>query len=455
MREANLRILNLINMYPPHSDGGYPLLCREAVEELEQRGNRVLVLTGDLGAPGKRVRDGNVWRIFAYCPDNKDNELKSGRLADLWHWYRREEAEHALLNEALASFKPDIIFVWATKGLSHSVAIALQRTGLPFVGYVCGYWLNHHNQEAHLRRQFQFWTWGQRSGWTGHVKAVLRRLLSTRFPMDYAPLRFDALAYNSVPMLAAIEPLDASRAAPVQIVDSSNMDRFEACEPPRFGAPFRLLFVGRLHPTKDPVTLLKAFGRLQADPKTPPMRLTLLGWQHDPEYMAELRTVISALPAPKAIEIREPVTFEAMPEVFATHQIVVIPSLVDPLPRVAAEAMAAGLVCIVSDKTGISALLSARKEALIFPAGHPQALADAIFEVMSDMALARRLQIAGRKKAIEFFSTRRMVDEMEIFLVRSLERTNGNEERSQRVERERPELSGVHESGRYAGNRDA
>jgi glycosyltransferase involved in cell wall biosynthesis len=442
-------------MYPPHSDGGYPLLCREAVDELRSRGHNVLVLTGDMGCPRGRIRESNVWRIFAYCPDNKENELKSGRLADLVQWYRREWVEHTLLTEAITGFKPEVVFVWATKGLSHSLAIALQRTGVPFLAYVCGYWLNHHNQEAPLRRQFQFWSWGHRSGSIASVKSAIHNFLARRFPVDYAPLRFDALAYNSQPMREAIEHLNASRVAPVQIVDSSSMDRFLASEPPRVEAPFRMLFVGRLHPSKDPLTLIQAFGLLQADPLTPAASLTLVGWQHDPEYAGKLREAISALPRPSAVEFREPVSFEAMPALFARHQIAIAPSLVDPLPRVAAEAMATGLVCIVSDKTGISALLADRIEAMIFPAGDAHALAETLTTIMRDPALAQALQHAGRKKAREFFSTRRMVDEMEAFLVSSVERTTAHDQHSQRAERGCADLLGVSESGTHSTSRDA
>ena len=190
---------------------------------------------------------------------------------------------------------------------------------------------------------------------------------SRRCFIDFSPLDFPSTMFHCAsmrwptiprPMLAAIHDLDASRAPPVQIVDSTNMDHFRATSLPRVEAPFKLLFVGRLHPSKDPLTLIRALGRLQAESHGAQVSLTLVGWQHDAGYFAELRHAIAALPSPAAVDICEPVSFEQMPALFARHQIVIVPSTVDPLPRVAAEAMAAGLVCIVSDKTGISTLLA-------------------------------------------------------------------------------------------------
>ena len=49
-----MRILIVMNMYPPFSDGGYPLLCEETVEELKQRNHEVLVLTSTFYAYSSR-----------------------------------------------------------------------------------------------------------------------------------------------------------------------------------------------------------------------------------------------------------------------------------------------------------------------------------------------------------------------------------------------------------------
>jgi glycosyltransferase involved in cell wall biosynthesis len=185
------------------------------------------------------------------------------------------------------------------------------------------------------------------------------------------------------------------------------------------------------------------------------MELTLVGWQHDHAYVSEMRDAISTLPRPASVAIRDPVSFEAMPALFASQQILVVPSLVDPLPRVAAEAMAAGLVCIVSDRTGISALLADRKEAMIFPAGDAGALAESLRTAMRDPALTQALQGAGRKKAIEFFSTRRMVDEMEAFLVSSVERATARDQHPPLHEPVPAGPLGASDHRRHSATRDA
>jgi glycogen(starch) synthase len=416
-----MKILLLMNMYPPHSDGGYPLLCQETVKALEERGHEILVLTSHRGLSGKHAIEGNVWRVFDYCPDNVRNELSSASPVDLWRWYRREWSELRTLQRALDNFKPHAIFVWATKGMSYSLAMRLLREPLPTFAYVCGYWLADHNNFAHRRKQYAFWQWGNADGLPAIGKRLLGRLLEYGgIPLKFQPLLFDRLAFNSEEVIAALAS-PASKSPPVRIYDSAPLENFRTIRPANIDRPRRILFVGRIHPSKDPITLVKACALLQAESETVDLELTLTGWQHDPAYFEALRHAISVAPHPEGIHVRNPVQFDAMPSLFAAHDILAVPSQVDPLPRVAAEGMAAGLPIVVSDHAGISRLLNDRQEALIFPAGDPYALASCLGELMKNRELALSLSRRGRARALEYFSTRRMVDEIEAFLQEGVE----------------------------------
>ncbi|MBI2798836.1 MAG: glycosyltransferase family 4 protein [Gammaproteobacteria bacterium] len=417
-----------MNMYPPHSDGGYPLLCQETVEELKQRGHDVLVLTSNMGFDGRRIQESRLWRVFDYCPDNTGNELSSGRPLDLWYWYRREWIEHGFIQKALDDFRPEAIFVWATKGMSYSLAVRLMHYAAPKFAYVCGFWLSDHNKLAHLRRQYQFWQWGKNSGVVGFIRKMLRTLLEYKgIPMDFEPLVFDWLAFNNEDVFAGL-PGPPAKSTPVQIYDSAPVERYAHVRPANIDRARRIILVGRIHPTKDQVTLARACALLQSQSEFADLELTLAGWHHDHVYLEALRDVIAAAPFPERLRIHDPVPFEEMPALFGAHDVVVVPSQVDPLPRVAAEGMAAGLPLVVSDQTGISRLLVNRKEALIFPAGDAETLANLLGEIMRSPELARSLSVLGRARALEYFSTKRMVDELEAFLIKGLASFRGSYE---------------------------
>jgi glycosyltransferase involved in cell wall biosynthesis len=83
--------------------------------------------------------------------------------------------------------------------------------------------------------------------------------------------------------------------------------------------------------------------------------------------------------------------------------------------------MAAGLPLIVSNGTGISHCLKDGVEALIFPAQDAEKLASHLTSLLTDENGAQLIAKAGRRKALDFFSTTRMVDEIEQFLNQGLQ----------------------------------
>lgn len=400
-------------MYPPHSDGGYPLLCQEAAEELIQRGHSVRILTSyyQLERP---VTEEPVWRIFNYCPDNINNAPLTAKFKDIVRWYLREFREHSQLKKAMRRFEPELIFVWATKGMSYSIPIHLMDSGLPFFGYVCGYWLADHNNLGAQRLNYQFWQWGADKPFIGSLKRGLNKLLSRFFPVQHKPLLFDHLAYNNEDTLKGLSH-PASREPPIQIYDSAPLEALSSLDSAR-NRRKRLLFIGRLHPSKDPLTLVRACCKLFAEKPETDASLTLVGWSHDEDYIDTLKTEIGRSGHTEQFIFHDPVSFGEMPNLFAKHDLIVVPSAVDPLPRVAAEGMAAGLPLVVSDGTGISKCLEHDKEALIFQAGDVDQLAAQMAQLLGDSRKSDNLANAGRAKALAYFSTNRMVDELESFL---------------------------------------
>jgi glycosyltransferase involved in cell wall biosynthesis len=407
-------------MYPPFSDGGYPLLCEETVEELKRRNHDVLVLTSTFQLTEQNSYDNGVWRIFDYCPDNLNNEVKSTSLIDLYRWYRREWREQSLIKAAVAQFKPDCCFIWATKGMSYSIAIHLARYGLPMFAYVCGYWLMDHNNLGGNRRQYQFWNWGKQTGLSKTLKDFLLRILGNYLPLQHQKIIFDGLAFNNFATISDLhEP--AWKTEPIQIYDSAPLDRFKNLPVERPSSRRKILFIGRLHPSKDPITLIQACKQLLLIPQTSDITLSLVGWPHDHDYLSKIEREIATALDPSKFQILQPVAFNDIPALFASHDIIVVPSEVDPLPRVAAEGMAAGLPLVVSNGTGISQCLKDGVEALVFPAHDAETLARHLTFLLTNENKAQLIAKAGRKKALDFFSTTRMVDEIEQFLKQGIQ----------------------------------
>jgi glycogen synthase len=58
-----MNILVISNLYPPHYIGGYELACRDAVEQLRERGHQVRVRTSTYGS-AYSASDGETLRML-------------------------------------------------------------------------------------------------------------------------------------------------------------------------------------------------------------------------------------------------------------------------------------------------------------------------------------------------------------------------------------------------------
>jgi glycosyltransferase involved in cell wall biosynthesis len=113
-----------------------------------------------------------------------------------------------------------------------------------------------------------------------------------------------------------------------------------------------------------------------------------------------------------------------IPEVLASLDVVVQPSLTEAGPRVPLEAMAMERPLVVTDVGGNSEEVIDGQTGLVVPVGDVRAIADATIKLLSDRVLARRLGKAGRKRVLEIFTdvihTRQVENVYQNLLVNSL-----------------------------------
>lgn len=131
-----MKILLLTNLYPPHVAGTQDLRCQSMRDALRLRGHELLVVTSNHGLTGEQV-DGEVRRqfwlngVYEHPPVTAFRELQE-----------LERHNHAVLRAAIAEFQPEILFVWSLHGLSKSLLVSLDRSGVPCVFDVADHWLS-------------------------------------------------------------------------------------------------------------------------------------------------------------------------------------------------------------------------------------------------------------------------------------------------------------------------
>jgi glycosyltransferase involved in cell wall biosynthesis len=92
-----------------------------------------------------------------------------------------------------------------------------------------------------------------------------------------------------------------------------------------------------------------------------------------------------------------------MPKLYALMNVLVLPSHREGQPRVTMEASAMGLPCIGTDIRGIREQIKHRRSGLLVPLGDPDALAQALVELLLNPKAATRLGEEGRRLARKRF----------------------------------------------------
>lgn len=155
----------------------------------------------------------------------------------------------------------------------------------------------------------------------------------------------------------------------------------------------RLLYVGTWLDRKGVRYLADAFIALAV--RSPEIRLTIAGCilpeeQVKAYFPAELYDSISVLPI---------IARDAMPALYASHDMFVFPSLVEGMPLTLLEAMASAMPVVTTNTCGMSDLIEDETNGLLVPAADATALGNAIDRYRSSPDLMRTLGLRAQESA--------------------------------------------------------
>ncbi|OIJ63106.1 DUF3492 domain-containing protein [Streptomyces mangrovisoli] len=203
--------------------------------------------------------------------------------------------------------------------------------------------------------------------------------------------------------LRTVHPgLDASRFAEVG-------DRADG------GDPATLVWVGRVEPTKDLVSLLHAFAEVRKE--EPKARLRIVGAPAGPEgeaYLGHCRALAAQLFPDEADGAHcvgdNPVSFEevggpdlpTVAEAYAAGAVTVLSSVVEGFPLGLIEAMLCGRATVSTDVGAVVEAIGGT--GLVVPPRNPRALAEACVALLRDPERRARLGAAARARALELFT---------------------------------------------------
>jgi len=166
---------------------------------------------------------------------------------------------------------------------------------------------------------------------------------------------------------------------------------------------FIILFIGKMHPYKDPLTLIKAIS--MAVEKNANLHLVMVG---DGELYTEVEKEISKRNLSNYVRLLRYVDNQ-MSEMYDAADVFVLPSLNEAFGIVLLEAMASGVPVIASNSGACPEVVG--NAGILFNQGNYSELAEKILCLSHEKELSRKLSEAGLKRVRETFSWEDKIDQ--------------------------------------------
>ncbi|PTY02877.1 glycosyltransferase [Opitutaceae bacterium EW11] len=381
--ERRRRVLLVTNLFPPQELGGYGRKMWEFAHGLRLRGHDVRVLAGDLPSLAKPP-----------TPDEAALEPSVSRTLQLWGTWtkgaarplddraeiaRRMELNQKLTQEAIDSFKPDVVFAGNMDFLGVGPLNVALAANLPVLQALGNRAPGYDVSEQPLSSRY--WI-GSCSHWNASVVQS----------SGYAPGRVDV------------------------IYPGARVDRFFRFFVPD-SAKLRICYASLVMPFKGVQTLVDALTQLHQ--RGIDFVAEIAGETTDASFLEELKRTAKNHGFDQKLKFVGFLDREGLSAMFARSNVLVFPSIVEEGFGISqVEAMAAGLVVISSGTGGAAEIIRHDVDGLLFPAGDPVALAERLVSLHGDKELFARVQRAGQQRAMEFsvdrsvFKIERLFDEL-------------------------------------------
>jgi glycosyltransferase involved in cell wall biosynthesis len=400
------RILQVAESYPPVYGGGAAIYVRDVSHALARRGHEVRVLsTAAWDAEPYAIRDDDdgpikVRRVNLPYFRSADPD---GFFLGLRKWKEHERRVDALIGDAVAEWRPDVVVYSATRPLGEQCLMTLRRHGLPVIGWLHEAWLICPRIML-LRSPTSEPCSGpgplkcvecMYSQYDGtHMRAVAK--LSWRVPRirGYFAYRLRRRAKARQQLVGAIAVSEFMRRAnqphiPGPVLNVSlgvSLEGLPAERPVRPRKPFRFGFMGGFQPNKGIWDVLDAASTLQRGG----FDFELHIWGPDD---SDAREQITRRALSERIVLHG--MYQAA-EIWAAYDIIdlaiIATTVPEPLGRIPMEAAAAGVPTIGAKIGGITESIQHEQNGLLFEYRNAADLARQMQRVLEEPRLYDTLQ---------------------------------------------------------------
>lgn len=399
-----MKILIVSNLYPPNVCGGYERLCFSVADALAARGHTIGVLTSSYGGktadyPGHQIwrslflfaTEGNIYQPFASTSEERDG-MNGHNLREL----------HRVSDE----FRPDVVFVWNLYFFDSCLLHEIEsRFGSKAVYFLTDNWLISFFNGDFLGQYFPRVVFGSESDedirhrgtpFALNGRALFGAAFMERF-YAAAGMRFShqEVIHNGVTLPDIPEHRYRDRLLPVR--------RDE----------LRLLLAGRIVDVKGVHLILEALPLIAAGmPPGGTVSLDIVGDSQDGAYRARLDDIIARHGLERMVTFREPVSVDALFDLFQSCDVYLFPSLYEPFALTLIHALHAGVPTVASAVGGNVEIVHDRETGMLFRNNDVQDLAQAVLTLQRGSRL-RQLVSRRARTVASGFTFQRMVEKID------------------------------------------
>ncbi|MCX6880610.1 MAG: glycosyltransferase family 4 protein [Verrucomicrobia bacterium] len=284
---------------------------------------------------------------------------------------------HRLIDYIL-SLKPDILHSHETHGLT------LGRLPIPHVFTLHGFDSINLRADAARFAALRSLLWGM---------LERRGLARQRHIISISPY-----------VRRVIEPLTA---AVIHDIENPVDERFFAINPAPQG--LRVLCAGWLNERKNTLQAIKGFGLTVA--RGVGGTLVIAGQAKEPAYHQRVLDCIARHKLADRVELLGHIDHRRLMEQLGKATVFLLPSRQENSPMAIAEAMAAGLPVIASNRCGMPFMVTENETGFLIEPEDTEQIAERLARLLQDPALARQMGQAGRRVAEQRFAPRMVAEQ--------------------------------------------
>jgi glycosyltransferase involved in cell wall biosynthesis len=404
-----MRILTIIDSYPPYHSGGYELRCKDVVEGLSKKGHGIKIIT-------------------TRCPDGFYEDMNEQMIERVFHKksetpfiYQRifyDFIDIKYIQSEVKKFKPDIIYLWHLGNLSNAIVpyfsnkiipIVLDDGGIGAVSTVKRYNKGlyfYKNKEDVIAKKYIKHIINQaitvlsnnliRTNWNWPQNMCI--IFNSAYSMNYAKENDVPLKNNKV------------------IYSGIDMSKFVFKTRKGVNSPIKIITPGRISPEKGTIDAVYFLSKVKEE--NIPVKLTLIGKKYSPAYYQETIREICKRNLQNKIQILPMVNHDNLAKLYQESDVCFFPSYQKyGLSRVPLEAMASGCLVITYGNEGSNEIIKNKENGMIIEEGNIAAGAAVLQEILESPPMYQSIIHAARQTIEENHSLDTYIKNVEVFLL--------------------------------------